>query len=303
MVLPCLATAWSAIMPNKKNEKSSLPVIAGVIGILGLVVVGGLYASTLKMNSTTTTEAAVAPAAGDEKEISTSSDEALEEEDEQVQAAENKPDAAVAADEQAEDDAEVADSNEAEDVKIAESPELAALTKPRALGNPSSPLKISEHSSFTCPHCAMFHADIYKKIKTDYVDTGKAYIVFDDFPRNIVDLEIGMVARCLPESSYFNFVQLMFETQDKWASENEYKKFTKQNAMLAGLGDVQYEECLANKDLQEALAAHREVAMNKFGINGTPTLVINDKVVMSALVPYNQIKDALDSELAKTNKK
>lgn len=293
-------------MSNSKNKGSALPVIAGVLLVLGVVVVGGLYASTQKKPDPSTaaaTEAAVTPAAGEEKGEESSSDEALEAEDEQVQAAENKPDAAVAADEQAENDAEAADSDEAADVKPAESPELAALTTPRIMGNPSSPLKISEHSSFTCPHCAHFHADLFKKIKADYIDTGKAYIVFDDFPRNIVDLEIGMVARCLPESAYFNFIQLLFETQDKWAQENEYKKFVKQNAMLAGLSDEKYEECLENKDLQKALADHREAAMSKFGIKGTPTLVINDKIVISALEPYNQIKDTLDGELAKSAKK
>lgn len=289
---------------KNKDSKSATPIIAGVLLVLAVIIAGGLYASTQKEKATETaavTESAVAPAAGEESAApETATDEALEAEDEQVQAAENAPEATAPAEEPVSPVDQAAEEKETAPV---EGSNLAALSTPRILGNPDSPVKISEHSSFTCGACAHYHGDNFKKLKADYVDTGKARIVFDDFPRNVVDLEIGMVARCLPESSYFNFIQLLFETQEKWAKEEEYKKYVKQNAMLAGLDDAKYEECINNAGLQKSLADNREAASAKFGIKGTPTLVINDSVVISGLAPYSQIKDALDAELAKATKK
>ena len=73
--------------------------------------------------------------------------------------------------------------------------DLEKASTPRILGNPDAPIKISEHSSFTCGGCAMFHKSNFKMIKEEYIDTGKAYVVFDDFPRNKYDIIIGSVAQ------------------------------------------------------------------------------------------------------------
>lgn len=277
-------------------------MVLGILLVLGAVAAGVIYTGSFQSIAEEKEIASITPAAGEPAQDS-ANDDALESEDEKVQAAEN----AVTPEPDTTNTDEVAAKEEKAEEKApapAATPqdELAKLTTPRILGDSKSPVKITEHSSFTCGACAHYHGDNFKKIKADYIDTGKAYLVFDDFPRNAPDLEIGMVARCLPETSYFNFVQLLFETQEKWASETEFKKYVKQNAILAGLAEDKYEECLKNADLQKSLAEHREAAVAKFGVKGTPTLVINDKTVISGMAPYNQIKEALDAEYAKAAK-
>lgn len=177
--------------------------------------------------------------------------------------------------------------------------DIEALSKPRTLGNPNAPVRITEHSSFTCPHCAQFHKDNFKKLKTEYVDTGKAYIVFDDFPLNKFDIHVGAVARCVPDDAYFNFIQLMFETQRDWLDDN-YVSYLAQNAKLAGVSQEKIEACLKSEELHKALSDHRQVAMDEHNVTGTPSIVINGTNTMSGLAPYADIKAAIDSELAKT---
>ncbi len=169
---------------------------------------------------------------------------------------------------------------------------------PRILGNPNAPVKISEHSSFTCGHCAKFHKTNFKQIKKDYVDTGKAYIVYSDFPLNGHDIKIGSIARCVPEKSFFSFIQLLFETQENWLKK-DYLEHVKQNAKLTGVSEEQINECLSSRTLHEALANGREKAMNEHGVNSTPTLVINDSAVIAGLAAYSEIKKILDAELEK----
>lgn len=176
--------------------------------------------------------------------------------------------------------------------------DLENAKTPRILGDPNAPVKISEHSSFTCGGCAMFHKDNFKRIKQEYIDTGKAYIVFDDFPRNSFDITIGSVARCVPEQAYFNFVQLLFETQKTWLNDG-YMTYLKQNAKLTGASEAQINNCLESKELHETLAQHQEAANKNHGVKSTPTLVINDTVVISGLEPYEKIKAAIDAAIAK----
>ncbi len=176
--------------------------------------------------------------------------------------------------------------------------EFAILTTPRILGDPEAPIKISEHSSFTCGACAQYHKTNFKNLKQDYIDTGKAYIVFDDFPRNEIDIVIGSLARCVKSTeSYFNFVQMLFETQSDWIGP-KYKDHVKQSAILIGLNDMRAEACMNDKKVQEALAANRQKTQDKFNVTSTPTLVINDMKAVPGNLPYDQLKAAIEEVVA-----
>lgn len=174
------------------------------------------------------------------------------------------------------------------------------LGTPRIMGDVNAPVKISEHSSFTCGGCAAFHRDNFKKIKQDYIDTGKAYLVYDDFPRNKEDIMIGAIARCVPNESYFNFVQVIFETQKDWVTlGGKYLENVKNTAIFAGANAPKLNACEKSEELKEILAERRDNANKTHGVRSTPTLVINDKVTISGLSTYDQIKEALDAEVAK----
>lgn len=181
-----------------------------------------------------------------------------------------------------------------EDIQI----DVEKLSTPRVLGDPSAKVKISEHSSFTCGACGAFHKDNFKRLKAEYLDTGKAYLIFDDFPRNQYDLQIGAIARCVPEDAYFNFVQLVFETQQDWLND-DFLTYIKQNAKLTGVSEEKIDACLESKELLEALAESQRAAYQNHDVNSTPTLIINDTIKITGVSPYEDIKNAIDAELAK----
>lgn len=180
--------------------------------------------------------------------------------------------------------------------------DLEKASTPRTIGDTNAPVKISEHSSFTCGGCALFHANNYKSIKRDYIDTGKAYLVFDDFPRNQVDIIVGAAARCVPEDAYFNFTQLIFETQRQWAGKENFVEYIKQNAQLAGANPAKVDACLNSEKLKENLAERQNAAYRNHGVQSTPTLVLNDDTQVSGLATYDEIKAALDKALEKATK-
>ena len=45
-------------------------------------------------------------------------------------------------------------------------------------GNPDAPVEVIEYASYTCPHCASFHANQYPLLKQNYIDTDKIKFVY-----------------------------------------------------------------------------------------------------------------------------
>jgi protein-disulfide isomerase len=64
---------------------------------------------------------------------------------------------------------------EAEEVEI----DTSTVTE-MALGPEDAAVTVIEYASFTCPHCASFHADQFKQLKAEYIDTGKIRFIYRD---------------------------------------------------------------------------------------------------------------------------
>lgn len=287
----------------KSKKKSPAPLIGFAVVIAAIALMAFIYTNEQKRMSETqqnTAETVVS------EESAPPADDATQEAvaaDENAETSATPAEEPIKSDEEA-GDVQVEEQTNAEQSEVAPAAEddemLKKLATPRVLGDPNSPIEIREHSSFSCGHCKRFHETNFKEIKKDYIDTGKAHIVFDDFPRNIVDLSAGVVARCVPDAAYFNYIQLLFETQDDWAFKGEHLEYLKQNAKLIGLTDEQIDACLNNQKLQDALAQSAQTANQKHGVSSTPTLVINGKTVIPGLAPYEDLKKALDAELEKS---
>lgn len=168
----------------------------------------------------------------------------------------------------------------------------------RSMGSEDAPVVIREHSSFTCGHCGDFHRNTFDQIKSEYIDTGKVRLIFTDFPLDGRAVHAGMVARCLPEGRYFDFVELLFKNQDKWAYESNYMNYLRQNAALAGLGNAEFDACINNEELQEGITSRMREAQQKYSISSTPTLVFNEDNVVTGSRSFEFFKDVIEKELA-----
>ncbi len=146
------------------------------------------------------------------------------------------------------------------------------------LGKPEAPITIIEYASLTCPHCARFHSDTLPTIKKEFIDTGKAKLIFRDFPLDQVAFAGSILARCAGPEKYFTYLNVLFAQQHQWAAAKDPVAGLKQIARLGGMPAEQFEKCLADKPLGDYILAQRLEGNQKFHVNSTPTLIINGKV-------------------------
>jgi protein-disulfide isomerase len=170
----------------------------------------------------------------------------------------------------------------------------------RVLGKADAPITIFEFFSLTCPHCADFEEHSYPKLKAEWVDTGKAKIVYRDYPLDQNALKAAMVARCAPPDRYAAFVEVLFKQQLVWGVQKDPTDALKKIAALGGLGAEQFDKCINDQDLSKQIVAEEYEAQTKYGVDSTPTFFINGKKVVGALAYddfVKQINEASHAEL------
>ncbi len=175
-------------------------------------------------------------------------------------------------------------------------PQIADLT----LGNKDSKVSVTEYASYTCPHCATFHADVFKSLKTDYIDTGKISFTFREVYFDRYGLWASIMARCGGEMRYFGINDILFDTQKEWAASDDPQvvmENLKKIGRTAGMDDATLTQCFSDAPMAEAMVAKFQKDFEADGIEGTPTLVINGEKHPN--MSYADLKVILDAELAK----
>ncbi len=142
------------------------------------------------------------------------------------------------------------------------------------LGKPDAPVTIVEYASLTCPHCAEFDRVTLPDIKKNWIETGKARLVFRVFPLNQLDVHAAMLAQCVPPDRYFAFIDTVYQSQPKWMQASDPEAGLAGIARLAGVSEDKAKSCLADKAVQDAVVA-TAYAGQKSGVDSTPTFFIN----------------------------
>ncbi|MDQ2089548.1 DsbA family protein [Marimonas arenosa] len=165
------------------------------------------------------------------------------------------------------------------------------------LGAEDAPVTLIEYASFTCSHCANFHADQFKKLKADYVDTGKVRFILRDVYFDRVGLWAGMLARCEPDR-YFGVAGLIFEKQGEWLNSRDPVTLAdnlRKLGKVAGLEEDRINACMEDADKAKALVDWFQANMEVHKIEGTPALVIDDTVYGNQ--SYEDLKVIIDDKL------
>ena len=150
-----------------------------------------------------------------------------------------------------------------------------------ALGPADARVTITEYASMTCPHCEAFNAEVFPKIKAEYIDTGKVRYVFREFPLDIKAAAGAMLSRCIANGDagkYFAVIDLLFRSRADWVMKNTTESLTRVGKQ-AGLSQQQVEACLNDKALLDKLVADQKYASEILKVDSTPTFFVNGEKI------------------------
>lgn len=164
------------------------------------------------------------------------------------------------------------------------------------MGDPNAPVVIEEFSDFQCGYCRKFFLQTESALIEQYVATGKVYFIY----RTLGDW-LGPGSQLSAEAAYCASDQDMFwEYHDTLFVNQGLIAFSSDNLLkLAddlGLDMNTFRTCmesdkyrpLVEKDLHDGLAA---------GVRGTPTFLINGKLVVGAQ-PFSVFQREIEAALA-----
>lgn len=148
------------------------------------------------------------------------------------------------------------------------------------VGDKSAPITIIEYSSFTCPHCAAFHEEVFPYLEEKYLKTGKASIVLRPFFWDSAAAKAALLSNCVPDALKLKMTETLFAGQQVWIGDAEGpQEGLVKIARQAQISREGFQACLDDTKNKEWGQRHYIEASQDYSITSTPTFMINGEKV------------------------
>ncbi|HEX2802687.1 MAG TPA: thioredoxin domain-containing protein [Sphingomicrobium sp.] len=189
------------------------------------------------------------------------------------------------------------------------------------MGNPDAKVKLVEFGSMTCPHCAAFDKNAVEPLTSKYVKTGQVSYEFRNYVRDPFDISASLIARCNGSKSFFALTHALFNDQQAWIAKVQQAPPAQLEAVqnmgpdsqflaIAKLADLQKWASMrgvptakSTQCLTDQASINKLVEMNSDATSaypnfaGTPTFVINGKMVELGQVTEAQVWPTLEAKI------
>ena len=165
-------------------------------------------------------------------------------------------------------------------------------------GAEDAPITVIEYASFTCPHCARFHSDVYKLLRKNYIDTGKIKFIFREVYFDKYGMWASMIARCSGPDRFFGMTDLILNSQSTWARAGDdlaIVEALRKIGRLSGMQDAALDSCLQDGDKLRALVGWYKENAQRDGIQSTPSFLIDGQPYKN--MDYEEFANILDEKL------
>ena len=171
------------------------------------------------------------------------------------------------------------------------------------LGSKTATVTIVEVGDYQCHMCKLWFKETRPLIIENYVETGKANLVFIDMPFLGRDSTPASEATYCAndQGKYWEYHSTLFEYQqeidDGWANASRLQAI----ALNLGLDMEQFDKCMITDDYRAQVNANMQMAKKQFGANSTPTFVIvgptGEAQKIVGAHPYSTFVSVLDPML------
>ncbi|WP_273207762.1 DsbA family protein [Marinobacter subterrani] len=166
-----------------------------------------------------------------------------------------------------------------------------------SVGPEDAEVVVREFADYQCPACGSF-SSASKKLKQEYVDTGKVRFVYFDLPlqQHANAMPAAQAARCAgDQNAYWKMHDRLFENQTEWSGSNDpVATFTRYAGDL-GLQERRFRTCMTTELHREAVEQSRRVAM-QLRVTSTPTVLVDN--IRLTRPGWGQLSAVVDRELA-----
>jgi protein-disulfide isomerase len=173
-----------------------------------------------------------------------------------------------------------------------------------AMGDPNAPVRIDAFEDFQCPACQYYSENIEHQVIDNLVTPGTVYYVFRNYP--FIDDraatkesdQAANAAMCAADQGRFwDYHQMLYAN---WKGENEGNLSDKRLTAFAdslGLDMGKFNTCFKANQFKDKINTDLADGQ-KMGVQGTPSIFVNGKLVAPGQVPtYEEIKAAVDAAL------
>jgi protein-disulfide isomerase len=189
------------------------------------------------------------------------------------------------------------------------------------MGNPDAKVKLVEFGSMTCPHCAAFDQAAFEPLTQKYVKSGKVSYEFRNYVRDPFDISAALIARCNDPKSFFPLTDALYKDQKTWVGtiqaapqaqlealqnlgpDKQFLEIAKlaglqKWAAMRGVPTAKSTACLTDQAQIDKLVQMNSDTTSQYpDFQGTPTFVINGKMVELGPVTEAEVWTALESKL------
>ena len=171
------------------------------------------------------------------------------------------------------------------------------------LGSESAPITIVEFGDYQCEACYAWFHNTRDTLIDNYIETGKAKLIFVDLPFLGRDSPIAAQASYCAEDQgqYWEYHTMLYTFQDGhpdsgWADRDRLNSF----AFSLDMNIDEFNECMDSSKYKKRVKANYDEAVNN-GVQSTPTFIIisedGKKEQFSGAQPYSVFSVTIESML------
>lgn len=143
------------------------------------------------------------------------------------------------------------------------------------IGSADAPVTMIEYYSLNCPHCAVFHKQMFPALKARFIDTGLVRFVIRDFPLNWAAVEAAILTHCAGPERFLAVQDALFANPRLWSGAESTLLAIAEIGESVGVTRAEFKPCIEDGVLEKQVIESFEFAAQELGVEGTPTFFIN----------------------------
>ncbi|WP_146417236.1 DsbA family protein [Haloarcula hispanica] len=163
-------------------------------------------------------------------------------------------------------------------------------------GDPEADVTVAVYEDYACPHCATYSESVFPQLRDDYLADGTVRYEHHDFPIPVdeeISWQAASAARAVQDNvgdgAFFTYSKRLFANQnqlgpDTYAELTEGLDVDGETVRAAATGEL----------YRPTVSSDRDAGIDR-GVQGTPTMFVNDERVEWSEIAYEPVRSAIEA--------